>query len=126
MSFKESIEKVGVDESSIVDWREGKFYSSGEDSFGYKGYVILTKDRLIFVSKKGFLRSIQKKYDMPVTQIQKITKLPLMKRYTFFANTAEKDAGFLKKMFSTKNAEIDIQDGKTFIEKIRKINPGIE
>jgi len=127
MSFKEAIEKVGIKEKSIIDWRDAKLVSSsGEENTRYKGYIILTKDRLIFVSEKGFLKSIKKMYDMPVSKIKKISKFPLSKNFMVFANVADKKSGFFKKMFSGRNAQIKLSNGKSFFDKVRKLNPNIK
>ena len=127
MAYKDAIQKVGIDESDVIDWRDAKYYGcNGEDAINYPGYVILTKDKLIFVSKKGFLRSAKKRYDVEVSQIKKISKLPLTKQFVFFANTAKEGAGFLKKLFKSKNAQIYMKEGKSFVEKVKEVNPHIE
>ena len=127
MAYKEAIQKVGIDESDVIDWRDAKYYGcNGEDAINYPGYVILTRTKLIFVSKKGFLRSAKKRYEVEISQIKKISKLPLTKQFVFFANTAKEGAGFLKKLFKSKNAQIYISEGKSFVEKVKEVNPGIE
>ncbi len=127
MAYKEAIQKVGIDESDVIDWRDAKFYGcNGEDAINYPGYIILTKDKLIFVSKKGFFRSVRKRYEVEVSQIKKISKLPLMKQFVIYANTTKEGAGFLKKLFKSKNAQIYMKEGKSFVEKIKEVNPRIE
>ena len=126
MSYRDTIRKAGIDEDRIIDWRDAKFYgSSGEDSVGYKGYLLLTKERLIFVSKKGFLKPVKIRYDVALSNIQRISKLPLTHQFIISANTAEKDSGFIKKIFSSKNAQVHMKDGKSFVDEIAKINPSI-
>ncbi len=127
MSFKEAIEKSEIKEEGIIDWREAKLVSySGDENIRYKGYVILTKSNLIFISEKGFLKSIKKMYDIPISKIKKISKLPLTNTYMILANTADEKSGFLKKMVSGRNAQIKLGNGKSFFGKVRKINPNIK
>ena len=127
MSFKEAIEKIGIEEEGIIDWKDAKLVSySEDDNIRYKGYIILTKDRLFFISEKGFLKSIKKMYDIPISKITKISKLPLSSSFIIYANTADEKSGFLKKMFSGKNAQINLKDGKSFFDQLRKINPNIK
>ena len=65
MSYRDTICKAGIDEGSVAAWRDAKFYgSSGEDNVAYKGYLLLTDQKLVFVSKKGFLKSIKIRYDL--------------------------------------------------------------
>jgi hypothetical protein len=65
MPYADTIRKTGINEAGIITWREAKFYgSSGEDSDVYKGYLLLTEDRLIFVSRKELLKSVRIRYDM--------------------------------------------------------------
>ena len=127
MSYADTIGKAGIDEASIVTWREAKFYgSSGEDSVVYKGYVLLTEDKLIFVSRKGLLKPVKIRYDTDVSNITSISKIPLTSRFIIHANTAEKDSGFIKKMLSSKTAQIHIKDGQSFFEEMAKLNPSIK
>jgi len=126
MSYTGTICKAGINEGSVAAWRDAKFYgSSGEDSVTYKGYLLLTEQRLVFVSKKGFLKPIKIRYDVAVSKIKRISKLPLTNQFIIYANTAEKESGFIKKMFSSKNAHVHMKDGKSFIDEIVKINPSI-
>ena len=126
MSYKDTICKVGIDEGSVAAWRDAKFYgSSGEDTVAYKGYLLLTEQRVVFVSKKGFLKPIKIRYDMAVSKIKSISKLPLTNHFIIYASTAEGDSGFIKKMFSSKNAQVHMKDGKSFIDELVKINPSI-
>jgi len=43
-----------------------------------------------------------------------------------YASTAERESGFIKKMFSSKSAQMYIKDGKSFVDEIVKINPSIK
>lgn len=127
MSYNDTIEKSGINEANIVMWREAKFYgSSGEDSVVYKGYLLLTQDRLIFVSRKGILKSVKIRYDMEVTNITSVSKIPLTHRFVIHANTANKDSGFIKKMLYSKTAQIHIKDSQSFFEEMAKLNPSIK
>lgn len=127
MSYRDTICKAGIDEGSVAAWRDAKFYgSSGEDNVAYKGYLLLTDQKLVFVSKKGFLKPIKIRYDMAVSKIKSISKLPLTNQFIIYAGTAEKESGFIKKMLSSKNAQMHIKDGKSFVDEIVKINPSIK
>ena len=127
MPYADTIRKAGINEASIVTWREAKFYgSSGEDSAVYKGYLLMTEDRLIFVSRKGLLKSVRIRYDMDVSNITSVSKIPLTNRFIIHANTADKDSGFIKKMLYSKTAQIHIEDGKSFVEEMAKLNPSIK
>lgn len=127
MAFKDCIREVNIDESGILEWQEAKFYqSTGEDSTSaYSGYIILTKDKLFFVSEKGFLKPIKIKYEIEISKIKSITRIPLINQFYITANTADKDSGLLKKMFSRKDAQVSISDGKTFVGKVKELNPAI-
>lgn len=126
-TFQDAIKKVNIAEADILEWRKAKFYQScGEDSSTYPGYIALTKDKLFFVCEKGFLRPIQLKYEIAISRIDKISKVPLIHQFYITANTADQGSGLLKKMFGMKNARVSIEDGKTFIEKLREQNPAIQ
>ena len=127
MSYQEALKKINLTEKDVVDYREGKLISnSGEDCVNYPGFIILTKKKLFFVTEKGFLRSMRCMYDIELQQIKSIYKFPLINNYTIMANTAQEGAGFLKRMFKTKNAQMKISDGKTFVNKIKELNPKIK
>jgi hypothetical protein len=127
MSYADTIGKAGINDASKVTWREAKFYgSSGEDSIIYKGYLLLTEDRLIFVSRKELLKSVRIRYNMDVSNITSVSKIPLTNRFIIHTNTAERDFGFLKKMLYSKTAQIHIKDSQSFFEDIAKLNPSIK
>jgi hypothetical protein len=86
----------------------------------------LTKDRLLFVCEKGLLRGIKKMFDIEISKIKSIKKYPLVGALYISGNTADEGAGFLKKIVSMKGAQIEINDWKPFVEKIRGINPNIK
>ena len=124
MSFQETIIKAGINESEIIEYREAKIdeNASGETGTVFKGYLILTKDRLMFVSKKGLLKSVRKRFDIPVDKIKKISKFPLSKTWSFQANLAEEGAGALKRFFKQKTVHVKIEDGESFVGKIKEMN----
>lgn len=127
MSYQEALKKINLNEKYVVDYRTGKLISnSGEDSVNYPGFIIFTKKKLFFVTEKGFLRSMKCMYEIELRQIKSIYKFPLINNYTFIGNTAQEGAGFLKRMFKTKNAQMKINDGKTFVNKIKELNPQIK
>ena len=127
MAFDDAIQKVNVPSGDVLEHRDAKlFQSQGEEGVNYAGYLVLTKDKLLFVSEKGLLTQAKIRYEVPVLKIQRISKLPLVNQYMIFANTAEKQAGFFKKMFSSKNAQLSIKDAKSFFEKMKEVNPQIQ
>ncbi len=119
MAFDDTIQKVGLRKQDIIDSREAKYSCPGEDGAVYSGYVVLTSEKLIFISSKRLFSPAKIVYEIKISQIQKIIKF-LKNNFTIFANTAGKDANFLKKLVSTKNAQLVIKDGKTFVEEIKK------
>ncbi len=116
-----------ISEKDVVDWREGKLYlDDSEYSKTYKGNIILTKDHLIFVSKKGIFTSAKKRYDVELSKISKVSKIFLTKSYCVYANTADKGAGFFKRLFKYKNIRVSMKDGKDFFLNLKKLNPEVE
>ncbi len=127
MAFKDAIREVKIEESGIVDWREAKLYqSSGEDNVSWSGYIILTSDKIIFVSEKGFLKPVKIRYEIGISSIRRVSKIPLLGHFMISANTAEKGSGLLKRVFSSKNAQLSVKDGKTFFERLKTLNPEIK
>ena len=127
MAFKDALQEVGIAESCVIDWRNSKLYqSSGEDTVAFSGYMVLTKDRLLFVSEKGFLKPIKIRYEIDISKIRNISKILLTNRFLIAANTAEEGSGFFKKLAGSKNAQVSVKDGKEFFEKVKQINPEIK
>ena len=127
MTLQDALDKIGLKEEDIVDYREAKFYQSNDmDGCTYKGHIILTKQKLFFVSNKGFLKKYRKLFEVEVSKITKVSKLPLTKRYVILANTAKDGAGFFSKMLHHKNAQIGFDGGDSFIGKIKELNPKIK
>lgn len=120
MSFEEAISTAGVSKPDIVKWREAKIFAGVEDETTYKGYIILTKEELMFVRSKKRFSSTKVMYRVPVKKIKKIQKIRIFGRVMISANLADKDSGFFKKMFSGKNAQFKIDDADTFIAKVEK------
>jgi hypothetical protein len=118
---------ANINKSDIIDSREGKYIENdGDSGRSYNGFLILTKNQLIFISKKGLLTAMKKRYEIEVSKITKIFKFPLMRTYAIYANTADKDAGFFKRMFKSKNAQVKIKEGKFFFNKLRELNPKVK
>lgn len=129
MSFKESLKKVGINEKEVIDWRTARFYESSPAdncSSSYKGYILLTKKSLVFVSERKMLIAPRKLYDVPIKKIVKIGKVPLTSTFIFNTNMAENNSGFFAKLFKSRAAQISIEDGVAFIDKIKKMNPNIK
>ncbi len=123
MDFEKAINDTNIKKNEIIDWRKAKIISSGD--MRLSGFLILLKNKLVFLKKK-VLGSYVKTYEIELSKISKINKLTFMRHYVFYANKAEKDAGFFKKLFSSKNMQVFMKDGKPFVKKIKQTNPKIE
>ena len=128
MSFHETIQKIGIQESDIIEWREAKYHGHSGDDYGSgrSVYILLTKKELIFVKKKGFLSGVKILFHLPIEKINHITKLPLTSQFIIYGNVAEKKANFLKKLFKRRSGHFNISEGKSFIQKLKELNPEIK
>ena len=128
MSFQETIKKAGINEAEIIEWRKAKIDENafGETGAIFRGYLILTKNRLMFVSKKSLLKSVRKRFDISLDKIKKISKFPLSKRWSFQTNLAQEGDGALKRFFKQKTIQVKIDDGEGLVETIKEMNINIK
>ena len=112
-----------ITKEEVVDWRNAKFYESGDDySDTYKGYLILTKSRLLLISETRLFRAMRKLYDVDVSKITKVFKIPLTSSFIVYANTAEKGTGFFKRLFKHKDMQVKLDDATPFFNKLKELN----
>ena len=128
MSFDDCLNKAQLSKADLVEWKEAKIIiSNGMDQDGYeqeskyKGFILISKNKFIFVRDKGFITGTKIMYNVPLNKINNINKISLIHRIQINANVSEKTSNFLKKMFSGKNAKFDIKNANEFVTKIKNL-----
>jgi hypothetical protein len=128
MSFEDCLDKAGIKKSDLIEWKKAKIIKSrGRDEQGfeiedkYKGYILITKDRFVFVKDKGLITGLKIMYDVPLKKITNINKVSLIHRIKVSANISDKDSGFFKKLFSGRSAMFDVGGAGDFIKKVKSL-----
>lgn len=93
-----------------------------------KGSLLLTKDEFIFVAKVGvFSKKLKECWRIPLLAIKSARKMPFPIRAVIIPyNVAPEKAGFLRKFVGMPQLAFKIKDSKSFIEKLKELNPKIK
>lgn len=95
-------------------------------SAGFKGLLLLTRDELTFVREGIPLEKLKESWKVPLSQIKSAAKLPLSNRVTITYNAAPEGAGLMKRFVGRKERWFGIKEAKSFIKKIKELNPNIK
>ena len=114
--------------SVIGKWSGGESDSAESTMHKRKGFLLLTKDEFIFVAKVGlFSKKFKSIWRVPLSSIKSVKKMGWPLKAVFIAYIkAPEGAGTFRKFMGQRSLAFKIEEEKSFIAKIKKLNPRIQ
>ena len=114
---------------SVVGKWNGRESDSAESTmYKRKGLLLLTSDEFIFVAKVGiFSKKFKSIWRVPISSIKSVKKMGWPLKAVFIAYVkAPEGAGSFRKFIGQRSLAFKIEEEKSFIAKIKELNPRIQ
>ena len=117
------LESLDIEREDLVGQWEARI--DVDYSTGLKGLLLLTKDEVLFVREGTRLEKLKKSWRVPISRIKWASKLPLSSHVQISLKAPE-GGGLMRKLVEQRERMFKIKDPKSFIEKLKQLNPNIK